>query len=65
MPTYTYQCPIHQQFEVEHSIKDQLLECPKCQEEGLTVQPIVRLISAGSSFILNGSGWAKDNYSKK
>lgn len=62
MPTYTYRCDVHGEFEEFHSIKEQLEECPKCQEEGLEPQKVVRLISGGTSFILVGSGWAKDNY---
>lgn len=63
MPTYTYLCEVHGEFEEEHSIKEQLEECPKCQHEGLVPKKVKRLISAGTGFILSGSGWAKDNYS--
>lgn len=63
MPTYLYECPIHGEFEEQHSIKEKLEECPKCQKEKLPVQKVTRLIQAGGGFILNGSGWAKDNYS--
>ena len=63
MPTYTYECPVHQEFEATHSIKEKLEECPKCKEEGLTPQTVKRLINV-CSFILVGQGWAKDNYSK-
>ena len=63
MPTYLYMCPIHQEFEEFHSIKEKLEECPHCQEEGLPPQKVERLISKGTSFVLVGSGWAKDNYS--
>jgi len=63
MPSYDYVCPIHGIFEEFHSINDKLEECPKCKEEGLGSQKVDRLISSGSSFILQGSGWARDNYS--
>lgn len=63
MPTYTYKCELHGEFEYEHSIKDVLEECPKCKEEGLQPQKVVRLISGGTGFLLMGGGWAKDNYS--
>lgn len=63
MPTYTYYCEVHREFETEHSIKEKLEECPKCQEEGLQPQKVVRLISSGTSFILAGGGWAKEGYS--
>lgn len=63
MPTYTYKCDVHDVFEVEHSIKEVLENCPKCEEEGLEFHKVVRLITGGLGFILTGGGWAKDNYS--
>lgn len=64
MPTYLYECPVHGEFEHQHSIKEELEFCPKCQEEKKAEpEKVKRLISAGTGFILNGSGWAKDNYS--
>lgn len=62
MPTYTYKCEECGEFDAYHSINDKLTECPTCKEKGI-ISTLVRLISKGSSFILNGSGWAKDNYS--
>jgi putative FmdB family regulatory protein len=63
MPTYTYECSVHGEFEHSHSIKEELELCPKCQEEkAAEPQKVKRLISGGSGFILTGSGWAKDNY---
>lgn len=101
MPTYLYYCPIHKNFEVQQSIKEEALNsCPQCilsdenktdfhctkcdarwglsREEKLSkvckscglhdcVEKVFpkpkRLISA-TSFILQGGGWARDNYSK-
>jgi putative FmdB family regulatory protein len=63
MPTYTYECEDHGEFDIEHSIKEILTKCPKCKEEGLKPKKIKRLISGGTGFILNGSCWAKDSYS--
>jgi putative FmdB family regulatory protein len=63
MPTYTYCCKIHGEFDREHSIKDKLENCPKCQEEGLEPQKVTRLISSGGTFILSGGGWAREGYS--
>lgn len=63
MPTYTYYCETHKEFETEHSINEVLDLCPKCKEEGLEPKKIVRLISGGTSFILAGGGWAKEGYS--
>ena len=63
MPTYLYRCSIHNEFECEHSIKEKLEECPKCKEEGLEPQKVVRLISNGTGFILSGGGWAREGYS--
>lgn len=63
MPTYTYKCKVHNEFDIIHSIKECLEYCPKCEEEKLEPQKIIRLISSGTTFVLSGSGWAKDNYS--
>ncbi len=63
MPTYTYFCPVHKEFEETHSITKVLETCPKCQEEGLEPQKVTRLISSGSTFILSGGGWAREGYS--
>lgn len=63
MPTYTYLCSKHQEFEFEHSINDKLEECPKCREEGLGSQKVTRLISSGTGFILSGGGWGSSGYS--
>jgi len=60
--TYLYLCKIHGEFETEHSIKEKLEFCPHCEKEKLPRQKITRLICSGN-FILQGSGWAKDNYS--
>lgn len=59
--TYEYECTTcSHQWESEQSIKDAPLKvCVKCGKESAK-----RLISK-SSFILNGGGWAKDNYSSK
>jgi putative FmdB family regulatory protein len=62
MPTYTYECPIHGEFEEMHSINEELEECPQCKKEGLSSYKPKRLISMGTGFILLGTGWAKDRY---
>ena len=61
--TYLYFCEVHKEFEIEHSIKDKLEFCPLCEKEGKEPKKVKRLICSENSFILNGSGWAKDNYS--
>ncbi len=64
MPTYLYECPVHGEFEHQHSVKEELECCPQCQAENPPVhQKVKRLIASGTNFILTGSGWAKDNYS--
>lgn len=72
MPTYLYECPVHGEFEYEHSITEELEFCPKCEAEAegdltlggrRTWQKVKRLIASGGSFILTGSGWARDSYS--
>lgn len=62
MPTYLYECEVHGEFEESHSIIEELQECPKCKEEGLSVNKPKKLISGGTGFILVGGGWARDNY---
>jgi len=64
MPTYTYKCDTHGEFEEFHSITEQLEVCPICQKEK-SEHPckVTRLISGGTTFVLSGRGWAKDNYS--
>lgn len=61
MPTYDYYCECcKKNFEIEHSIKENpKTECPSCK-----VNALKRQISK-SSFVLQGEGWAKDNYFKK
>lgn len=63
MPTYVYYCKVHGEFEEVHSISKQLEDCPKCIEESLEPQKITRLIAGGTTFVLNGTRWAKTNYS--
>jgi len=65
MPTYLYECPVHKELEIEHSINEELTECPRCLSENPEETPhkLKRLISGGTGFILSGSGWAKDRYS--
>lgn len=67
MPTYTYCCEEkHGEFEVSHSIKEKLEECPHCKEEGKDNVPVQRLIAGASAFHLKGGGvgWYKNGYSK-
>ena len=64
MPTYLYLCEKHGEIEVFHSIKEKLEDCPECIKEGVDPpMKVERLIHSGSTFILCGSGWAKDKYS--
>ena len=56
MPIYEYQCKKGHEFVVEQSMKAApVRKCPECKST------CKRLISA-TSFILKGSGWAKDGY---
>lgn len=67
MPSYTYFCEKkHEEFEVFHSIKDKLEECPHCAAEGDKGVPVERLISGAANFHLKsgGVGWYKNGYSK-
>ena len=63
MPIYLYKCPVHDEFEVEHSMQDRLEECPKCKEEGFEYpEKVIRLIAGGTQFTLIGGCWSSDNY---
>lgn len=62
MPIYEYKClNCDKEFELLVSYKDfdKVMYCPKCNSKD-----VERLISK-YSFILKGSCWAKDGYSKK
>jgi putative FmdB family regulatory protein len=63
MPIYEYLCPHCKRIqEIMHSIKESpLIFCDVCEAGKSTYS--VRLVGS-SSFILKGSGWAKDGYSK-
>ncbi len=69
MPSYLYKCLCeeenynHGEFEVNHSINDKLIECPKCKEEGRDSK-VERLIAGGSNFVLLGGGWFSEGYHK-
>jgi putative FmdB family regulatory protein len=61
MPTYLYQCDIHNEFEHQHSITEELEFCPKCREEGRETK-VKKLIASGGTFMLKGGGWAAQGY---
>lgn len=63
MPTYLYECPVHGEFEHQHSINDELEVCPLCEKEASPPQKVKRLIAGGTNFILSGGGWASTGYS--
>lgn len=66
MPTYLYFCEkCDCEFEEQHSITQNLEECPKCKEAGLENHKPKKLIAGGTQFVLNGSGWASSGYSSK
>ena len=61
MPTYEYKCEkCNYHWETDQKITDDpIKQCPICKHE-----KAVRLIAGNTSFILLGSGWYKDGYSK-
>lgn len=64
MPTYAYHCEVcNEEFEEYHSMSEKVEECPKCKAAGRDTSTPPKKLIAGSSFILVGSGWARDNYS--
>jgi putative FmdB family regulatory protein len=65
MPTYLYRCDVEEvEFEVVHSITEELQGCPKCEEAARPSHLPKRLI-APTSFVLMGGGWASSGYSNK
>lgn len=61
MPTYLYECPVHGEFEHQHSITEILDFCPQCDDQKIQ-QLVKRLIAPGTGFILSGGGWASEGY---
>ncbi|MCY4233352.1 MAG: zinc ribbon domain-containing protein [Bacteroidetes bacterium] len=60
MPTYDYKRADGSVFEIVQSIiDDPLTECPT------TGQPVERIISGGTGFILKGSGFYQTDYVSK
>ena len=58
MPTYDYECTKGHTFDIVQRItEDPIKKCPVCKSKAR------RVISA-ASFILKGSGWYADGYSK-
>ena len=70
MPVYEYLCKSGHEFEVEQSIKaDLVTKCPQLgiDHNGKKVQCCspCRVQLCKSSFSLKGGGWSKDGYAKK
>ena len=60
MPTYEYRCPkCHRQIELVHGMNEKM--SPLCLSDECGELTMERIISP-STFILRGSGWAKDGY---
>ena len=62
MPFYEYECEEHGVIEIEHSINEKKTKCPQCKKEKKKSKGFKRLISGGTSFILQGGGWASEGY---
>ena len=61
MPIYCYKCnKCQEEFEVEQKVNDPIPDCPNKENE--EEHEVVKQISL-TSFVLKGSGWARDNYS--
>lgn len=60
MPTYEYQCEVcSHEWEIEHGMSEKIkVECEKCKSD------CVKKLIGATHFILKGSGWANDGYSK-
>lgn len=65
MPTYEYRCKRGHLFEREQPINDEpITVCDQLDSEAPCGMSCQRLISS-TSFVLKGSCWAKDRYTKK
>jgi putative FmdB family regulatory protein len=61
MAIFRYLCRIcNIEFEFMKIRSDEVAECPKCETKG--EENLERQIPQGTSHILKGSGWARDNY---
>lgn len=61
MPVYEYTCTkCNENFEIEHSIKETNKQhlCKECSA-------LLKRKISKTSFVLKGSGWYRDGYSKK
>ncbi|MFA7144904.1 MAG: FmdB family zinc ribbon protein [Candidatus Izemoplasmatales bacterium] len=56
---YDYDCPNCGRIEVSHKIGEKLEECPNCGSKEVEM-----VITGGNGFMLKGSCWAKDGYTK-
>lgn len=62
MPLYEFVCQkCGSRMEVSISVADRDSAAPLCCKEGCDAIPMERVVSQ-TSFVLKGSGWAKDGY---
>ena len=60
MPIYEYRCPsCDSEFELIQKFFDTIAICPNCNSDN------AKRMMSKNSFVLKGSGWARDGYSKK
>jgi len=66
MPVYVYECPnCKSTWKIEYKVEERDIWthlCNKCNTKDMS--HVMKRIIAPTSFILKGSGWAKDGYSK-
>lgn len=56
MPTYTYECSTHGEFEEFHSMSSIYKECPKCKEEGKEPGDFKQLINCTTKGVVELTG---------
>lgn len=69
MPTYVYECPTcKDRVELVQKFDEKAPTCEKCEHhpvgcpDGCSNGPDMVKVIVPSTFILKGSGWAKDGY---
>lgn len=65
MPIYDYKCPLCKNtLEIFQDFDDDSPVCKFCKKNKQEIK-MEKQVSKNSTFILKGSGWARDGYTKR